>query len=169
MFPISCCRRVASTRRSSAVRKLPTSQARPCDSKQSLLGCRAERGASSLTLVQCRANLVFACNTPSCELIVTNSAVIAINSRCRPRRIEQRSASHNKTNSSPANGNTGQNPAQQQYPAVMIGPIATVIKNQRTWRSFSELCAHSSMRTSSGCSARRDSRARPCPRVASGV
>lgn len=49
--------------------------------------------------------------------------------------------------SNPAKGSTGQNPFQVQNAAVRIGPIETVIKNQRAVFGVSEQCGASRMRT----------------------
>jgi len=148
--PTNCSSRTVKAARSSSVRKLPTSQARPPDSRQSRLGCRVDDGARSLTLVQCRENLVVAGLAPSCALMMTSVSVMTMHSCCFPRRMEWRNAQASSSNSSPANGSTGQKPRSMQNPQVSAGPTATEMKNQRAPFDESELCASSTIRSSPG-------------------
>ena len=117
VFPTSRSSRAARLRRSSSVRNRPTSQARPCDSIVSRLGCCAGCGPRSVTLAQCRGNTVRREPLGASRSITTSASETTITSRSDPLRMLARTAQASRPISIPANGRIGQSPWDAKKPA----------------------------------------------------
>ena len=143
--PIRRCSRAASPRRSSSVRKVPSSHCRPCDSIVSRLGCRREAGRRSLTCAQCRGNTTCTQHARSRDSTLTASSVtVIVWRRCRRDRL-LRNAHPSSSISRPENGSTGQNPCAAMRPATAKDTRHSPAKNVRAPRTLNEQLGEISM------------------------
>ena len=153
--PTSACSRVARLRRSSSVRKLPTSDARPCDSIRSRLGCRLVRGRRSLTLAQCRENSCFSSPAGERVMILISESVTSTSWRWWRRFRLKCRAMPKTTISRPQNGRMGHRPRVTKNSAKIRETQKILPKNTSAERGVSEQFGVSTMRCSKNASATR--------------